>query len=172
MGELVISHNMAVEAAPAAEELFAYYREAKCAGRLALNVKADGIQELLVPLVEKYEISDYFLFDMSVPEAVVNRDLSLNYYTRQSDVEHECILYDKADGVWMDSFYDGIWLTSEEIEKHLMNGKKVCLVSPELHGKDEKAFWAWLKNSALHQNAQIALCTDKPVGARGYFYGE
>ena len=172
MGRLVISHNVADEAAPLAEELFAWYREADRAGQLALNVKADGIQTLLVPLLEKYGLDDYFLFDMSVPEAVVNRGMSLRYYTRQSDVEHACVLYDRACGVWMDSFYSDVWLTEREIEKHLANGKRVCLVSPELHGKDEEAFWALIKRGALCQSAQIALCTDKPVEAREYFYGE
>lgn len=171
-GELVLSHDVPDESALPAEKLFSYYAENGCGGQLALNVKADGIQRLLMPLLERYGISSYFLFDMSVPEMVVDRELSLKYYSRQSDVEHECVLYDKADGVWMDSFYCDTWLTAEEIGKHLMNGKRVCLVSPELHGRPYRPFWDMIKQNGLGMSDQIELCTDRPDEAREYFYGE
>ena len=171
-GALVISHNAADEGSPMAEELFAEYRASGCAAALALNVKADGIQPLLMPLLKGYAIEDYFLFDMSVPEMVVNEAKDLVYYTRHSDIEHECVLYARAAGVWMDSFYSDTWLTAEAIQKHLDAGKRVCLVSPELHGRPYHAFWQMIKQNGFDRSNRVALCTDKPLEAREYFYGE
>lgn len=171
-GKLVISHNAAEENSPLAEELFSIYKASGCDATLALNVKADGIQPLLTPLLEKYAIQNYFLFDMSVPEMVVNAENDLTFYTRHSDIERECVLYEKSVGVWMDSFYSDAWLTAEAIQKHLAAGKRVCLVSPELHGRPYQPFWKMFKDSHLEQCEYVSLCTDKPIEARGYFYGK
>lgn len=171
-GRLVISHNVADKDAPLAEDLFQAYREAGGAVTLALNVKADGIQPLLEPLLEKYGIREYFLFDMSVPELIVNEARGLRYYTRHSDVEESCVMYDRASGVWMDSFYDENWLRTDLIAAHLRAEKEVCIVSPELHGKAYQETWKMLKESGLTGTDALLLCTDCPDEAREYFYGK
>lgn len=170
-GELVISHDIATETAVSLDCVLQIYKELHGTGTLALNVKADGIQKLLINLLEKYQISNYFLFDMSVPELVVNKEMELRYYTRHSDVEAECVLYESADGVWMDSFYNETWLTKERIEEHLKKGKSVCIVSPELHKKEHNEVWDMLKQSGLYQYPELKLCTDYPDKAKEYFYG-
>ena len=53
-----------------------------------------------------------------------------------------------------------------------MNGKRVCLVSPELHGRPYRPFWDMIKQNGLGMSDQIELCTDRPDEAREYFYGE
>lgn len=170
MGRLVISHNVADESSPLAEVLFRHCQARMVDSVLALNVKADGIQPLLIPLLEKYGISNYFLFDMSVPEMVVYHEKAMPYYTRQSDIEKECVLYETAAGVWMDSFYNDTWLTAAEIDKHLSNQKRVCLISPELHGKPYQNLWKMLQRNGFSKFRQIALCTDNPVLAKEYFH--
>lgn len=171
-GELVISHNIADENSPMLEKLLAHYNDIECKEVLALNVKADGIQGELIKLLDKYDIHNYFLFDMSVPEMVVNREKKLNYYTRHSDIENVCVLYDDAIGVWMDSFYNFEWLNTELIKTHLQNGKMVCLVSPELHGKEPYEMWNMLKTSGLYLDESLQICTDRVEKCRDYFYGE
>lgn len=171
-GKLVISHNVAEDSSPLVETLFSAYRASGCNAALALNVKADGIQPLLMPLLEKYSVKNYFLFDMSVPEMVVNLEKNLVYYTRHSDIEHECVLYEKAAGVWMDSFYSDAWLTAAAIQKHLDADKRVCLVSPELHDRPYRTFWHMLRENEFNQHKGITLCTDKPIEAREYFDGK
>lgn len=169
-GKLVISHNIADAQAICVDELLRYYTDI-CAGEpLALNVKADGIQGLLRELLDKYKILNYYLFDMSVPEQVVNHDMNLNYYTRHSDVENTCVLYEDAMGVWLDSFYDDHWLTADIIKAHMRAGKKVCVVSPELHGKEYRTTWKMIKQNQFEQSELMQLCTDKPDEARRYFY--
>lgn len=169
-GKLVVSHNIADDHSLDAEELFRRYVELDCHATLAFNVKADGIQGLLTEFLNKYKISNYFLFDMSVPEQVVNHDMNLNYYTRHSDVENTCVLYEGAKGVWLDSFYDDHWLTADIIRAHMSAGKKVCVVSPELHGKEYLTTWKMIKENQFEQSELMQLCTDKPDEARRFFY--
>ncbi len=107
------------------------------------------------------------MFDMSVPEMVVYKRETMAYYTRHSDIENQCVLYRDALGVWIDSFYCEKWLKEEVIEGHIINGKKVCVVSPEIHGYDENNMWSML-NHCEHKN-DIMLCTDKPREAEEYF---
>lgn len=168
-GKLVISHNIATRNCFEAEEIFSYYAELHCSSTLALNVKADGIQELVMEQLSKYGIENYFLFDMSVPEMVVNAEKHLNYYTRHSDIEERCVLYENAKGVWVDCFDDYSWLKEEVIEEHLADGKEVCVVSPELHGQDYHPVWKILKESKVYQSSCFKLCTDIPDRAVEYF---
>ena len=170
-GKLVISHDIADSQSADVEALFKYYYESHSDVTLALNVKADGIQKLLIPLLEKYHITNYFLFDMSIPEYVVNVRLGLNSFTRYSDIECECVMYDKAIGIWMDSFYQDDWLAVDDIERHMSNKKKVCIVSPELHSKTKESVWSMLKNNLTFLVDEVYLCTDVPEAAEEYFYG-
>ena len=168
-GKLVISHNIATERCIETETVFSYYARQQCDSTLALNVKADGIQELVREELSKYEIENYFLFDMSVPEMVVNAEKHLNYYTRHSDIEENCVMYEDARGVWVDSFWDYAWLKPAVIERHLEAGKDVCIVSPELHGKDYNPIWKMLKDSKIYQSDYLKLCTDIPDLAAIFF---
>ena len=64
----------------------------------------------------------------------------LPFFTRHSDVEPAPALYDAADGVWLDDF-DGGFIAEQRIAAHLAAGKRVAVVSPELHGRDHDAAW-------------------------------
>ena len=168
-GKLVISHNIADELSANLEELFAYYADNSCSSVLALNVKADGIQNLLNELLLKYDIKNYFLFDMSVPEMVVNRKMNLNYYSRKSDVENETVMFDDAIGVWVDRFYDD-FLDIEYIKKVISLKKKVSIVSPELHCFSYIEAWRKIRDE-IGKSEYIQLCTDKPEEAEEFFHG-
>lgn len=169
-GKLVISHDVANDTSPLTEEMFKMYRDLGLNVQLALNVKADGIQKMLGELLEHYQIKNYFLFDMSVPELVVNDARGLYYYTRNSDIESDCVMYQRASGVWVDYFYDDLWLNEQVLAKHINQKKKVCIVSPELHGKNYKQLWKLLKDTGLYENELVTLCSDRPMEAREYFY--
>lgn len=168
-GKLVISHNIADENSPMVEDVFKYYAENELNVPLALNIKADGLQELIKNLVEQYGITNYFLFDMSIPELVVNEKMKLNFFTRNSDIEKECVMYEQAMGVWMDSFYKEDWIRISCIQEHLYNGKKVCMISPEIHRMKEGKLWEMLLTEGLHMNPNVMLCTDKGKEAERFF---
>ena len=164
-GRLVISHDPAPASARAWSDLVDLF-----AGQglpLAVNVKADGLSALLAEAFAGREI-DWFAFDMSGPETVRYARAGLPYFTRHSDVEPEPVLYDQARGVWLDAFNDHGWMTVDVIRRHLDAGKRVCLVSPDLHGRPEEAFWGTISDLARETDA-LMLCTDLPLKAREYF---
>lgn len=168
-GKLVISHDIADETSAAFETLITTLGEAINDHYIAINVKADGLQEKLKNLLLKYHITKYFVFDMSVPEMVQYKKYEMNYFTRHSDIERECVLYEDACGVWLDSFYTKGWLTLDIMEKHLNNGKRIGIISPEIHGFEKEHLWGVIKDSGLNNNPELLLCTDKPGEARRYF---
>lgn len=168
LGELVISHNIADAGCQKAKEVFEWLAEYQNRFCFAINIKADGMNNLLAELLEKHEITNYFTFDMSVPQMVEYADMGLTYFTRQSDVEPEPIMYEGAAGVWIDGFRDTDWITEDLIRKHIENGKTICLVSPELHQREYRDFWNRLKSFNLNWKA-VLLCTDKPAEASEFF---
>ena len=139
-GELVISHNIADESCQKAEEVFCWLAEHEDRYCFAINIKADGLTNLLAGLLEKYHITNYFTFDMSVPQMVEYADMGLTYFTRQSEVEPDPIMYDKAAGVWIDGFWGTDWITEALLQRHIAAGKRICLVSPELHDREYRPF--------------------------------
>lgn len=167
-GKLVISHNPADGTCPMAEEVFKLMRDHQDQYCFAVNIKADGLKEMLGGLLLKYQIDNYFTFDMSVPQMLEYRAKGIRYYTRQSEYEREPVLYHEAAGVWVDAFEDDEWITEELIQKHLENGKTVCIVSPDLHKKDNLEFWKRFISYELNWK-KIMLCTDNPDDAKEYF---
>ena len=133
MGRMVISHNIADSSSPDAESVFAElarYGDKYC---FAINIKADGLKALLMELLGKYGINNYFTFDMSVPQMIEYSEMNIRFFTRQSEYEKNPVMYDQAAGVWIDAFFDDSWITEKLLQDHLTNGKKVCIVSPDLH---------------------------------------
>ncbi|MBI5770164.1 MAG: phosphodiesterase [Verrucomicrobia bacterium] len=168
-GKLVISHDPATTGALPAEAVLALLAQANPALPLAMNIKADGLQHLVRAALDAAGIANYFLFDMSVPDAVQSLKAGLRIYTRQSDVEPAPVLYAEAAGVWMDALRDDTWLTAERILTQVERGKEVCLVSPELHRRPHEGFWRLLANTGVARDTRVTLCTDLPVDARAFF---
>lgn len=169
---MVISHNIANASSQDAEEVFRWMNEFSDRYTFAINIKADGLKDFLESNIKKYEISNYFLFDMSVPQMVEFREMGLRYFTRQSEIEPVPCMYDDSAGVWIDGFWSVDWVTEELLKKHIKAGKEVCIVSPDLHGKEDyKDFWIRLKSFDL-DFSKVLLCTDHPDEAREYFYGK
>lgn len=172
MGRMVISHNIATAQSQDAEEVFKWLHEFHDEFCFAVNIKADGLKDILKEYIEKYSISNYFLFDMSIPQMVEFREMGFRFFTRQSEVEPNPTMYKDASGVWIDGFWRTDWITKELLDGHISNGKEVCLVSPDLHGnEDYKAFWQQLADNEIDLN-KVILCTDHPEEAREFFNGK
>jgi glycerophosphoryl diester phosphodiesterase len=167
-GAVVVAHDPPGPLAPEGRALLALHRQARPDSCLALNAKADGLAPLLRSLIDEFAVADYFCFDMSVPETLAYRRSGLRYFTRESEFEPQPALYAEADGVWMDMF-ESDWIRAEHIERHLRSGKRVALVSPELHRRPPEGFWAALKASGLGADDRLMLCTDRPDRARDFF---
>jgi len=173
-GELVISHDMPNVKAKDLVRLDDFFKAYKSFNNelvLALNIKSDELQENLELELKKYEIKNYFLFDMSIPDSIKYLNKGLNVFFRQSEYEKEVPLYNKIKGIWLDCF-DSIWYDIELINNHIKNGKTVCLVSEELHGRPYKPFWELIKNWKLNLNNKLISCTDYPELAYKFFENE
>ena len=168
-GKLVISHNVADRNCLDAEEFFRLYEGTT--NTLAINIKADGLQELLRDLLLKYKIDNYFCFDMSVPDTLLYPENNLKFFVRESEYETINCLYEKADGVWVDGFQDDAWITKRLIKDHRERGKKVCIVSSDLHKRDYSMLWEEISDNEILDDNGIILCTDYPDKAKEYFYG-
>ena len=167
-GRLVISHDIANENSPALDDVLKILSSADDKFCFAINIKADGLIDLLKNSLEKYFLENYFVFDMSIPQTLNYRDAKFKFFTRQSEFEPVPTLYDDADGVWIDSFKSE-WISVELIKKHLSAGKKVCVVSSELHSRDPQGLWTLLKPI---KNLDWYLCTALPLEAEKFFKGE
>ncbi len=170
-GRLVISHDMPNETAISVESFFGMYRRYNKNLPLALNIKADGMQAELLRLLAAYDIENYFVFDMAVPDGLIYCRDQFKVYTRQSEYEPVPPFYNLAQGVWLDEF-NGHWLTNEIIENHLSNDKQLCIVSPDLHKRDYRKEWEHYKRieSQIGKD-KLMLCTDFPDQAREFFNG-
>ena len=162
-GELVVSHDPPARGALPLAAVVERHVAAGCPGVLAVNVKADGLEQLLRPALEP--VGRWFGFDMSVPDARRYAHDGLPFFTRHSDLEGEPALYDAAQGVWLDDFAGG-FVAEDRIAAHLAAGKRVAVVSPELHGRDHLAAWAQWRAWDVWDSADVLLCTDHPGTAR------
>ena len=170
-GTLVISHYVAEKGCQPTEEVFRWLAEHQDKRCFAINIKADGLGELLLDQLKSDRITNYFTFDMSVPQMIEYRDLGITYFTRQSEVEPEPILYQEAAGVWVDGFFGESWIIPALLQKHIDCGKRVCVISPELHGRAYLDFWDRLKAFPI-DFSKLLLCTDHPDEAGRIFEGQ
>ena len=167
-GTLVVSHDPPASGAISAEILFEIHQGIDSDLPLALNIKSDGLQKLLSPLLERFSIGNYFVFDMSIPDALGWLQAGVPVFTRQSEYEPQPAFLNQAAGIWLDGFH-GEWWNLDLIRGHLELNKQVCLVSPELHGRDPEACWDRLAKSEFLADPRFLLCTDYPEKAREFF---
>ncbi|WP_424360153.1 hypothetical protein [Methylocystis parvus] len=170
-GVLVVSHDppRRRSAPMTAEALFELYLRMGAPGWLALNVKADGLASQIGSLLARYAIDAAFVFDMSAPDMRAYLAMDIPVFTRRSDAEPVPTYYGKCAGVWMDCF--GIAHSPADWSRQaLSDGKRVALVSPELHGRPHLAAWAeWREALHPHSEANVMICTDYPEEAAAFF---
>jgi hypothetical protein len=168
-GKLVISHDIANDECMTFENFLAIYKSYNHELPLALNIKEDGLCEELEDILDIFKISNYFVFDMSIPDTIGYMVKKLNFYSRQSEYEIVPAFYDKADGVWMDEFHEH-WIEKRNIIEHIEKSKKICIVSPELHGRNFLREWEEYRDIERELNSfNLMICTDHPTRAKEFF---
>lgn len=165
-GDLVISHDISNKSNLRFNSILELFKNSNLL--LALNVKADGLQNLLMQSINQHKISNYFVFDMSIPDTNLYINMGFNVFCRQSEFEPHVPFYDEIKGIWLDAFKK-TWYNSDLVYNHLHKGKKVCIVSDELHKRDHLYQWQILKSWSFIENDNLILCTDYPEEARKYF---
>jgi glycerophosphoryl diester phosphodiesterase len=167
-GELVVSHDPPRAGALRFADAVAAYVEQGTPGCLAVNVKADGLDEALAAALAGVPAERWFAFDMSVPDTLRYAREGLPFFTRHSEVEPGPALYAEAAGVWLDDFAGG-FISRERIAAHLAAGKRVAIVSPELHRRDHLSAWGQWRDWDVWGSPDVLLCTDHPTPAQEVF---
>ncbi|MCC2624728.1 MAG: hypothetical protein K0R14_601 [Burkholderiales bacterium] len=167
-GELVISHDLPKMPTKISFDSFLnLYSESREKPLLALNIKSDGLQKILMAKLAKYAVTNYFVFDMSIPDTLGYMKLNMPYAARLSEYETELGLAESSPYIWLDAFVSE-WYDIDLISQLLEDSKTVIVVSPELHKRQHKTLWNELK--LVEKSANLYLCTDLIDEAMGELY--
>ena len=133
---------------------------------LILNVKEEGLEEMIINLLEKFNINNYFFLDQSFPFLMkYSRKKNKHLATRFSDYENIkniVNLKNKVQWVWID-YFDKFSLNDKNINLVKKLNFKYCLVSPELHGENKILKIREVKEILNDFNfVPDAVCTKKP----------
>lgn len=170
-GQLVISHDIPSSESVSFEDFLKLFISYDHRLPLALNIKSDGLAKNINEFLKFYKIENYFCFDMSIPDTLNYLEEGMNFFMRRSEYEVDNELYFRAKGIWLDSFHLNS-LDYKNVVKYLELGKKVCIVSPELHRRNESEMWKDIKSLSkeYYSSDQLMLCTDKIEKVVEYFY--
>lgn len=166
-GRIVISHDVPVgQLQSFSDFLSEYTKHAVGHLPLALNIKADGLAGMVKEVLEGYPGLDAFVFDMAVPDMRAYLECGIPVFTRMSEVETTPCWLEQSAGIWLDSF-GPTWFERGLVADLLATGKRICVVSSELHRRDPETLWDMLAEFSTAQN--LLLCTDLPEQAKAFF---
>jgi len=110
-------------------------------GTLILNVKEEGLEEPILRLMEKYSINDFFFLDQSFPflkkTASIGEKRCAVRVSEYEDIKTAFSLAGQINWVWVDCF-NVFPLTNQDATQLKNAGFKLCFVSPELQGRNNK----------------------------------
>jgi hypothetical protein len=170
LGRLVISHDVPRGDEQPFEQFLDDYVAAGRRGTLALNMKADGLADDVQAACAARSITDFFCFDMSIPDARTYVQRGMPVFARVSELEPVTAFTALCGGIWLDAF-ESCWFDIAEIRSWLTAGRDVCIVSPELHGRDPVDMWSrlgmmsdarGLQDAPSTSRGRLMLCTDFP----------
>lgn len=171
LGTLVVSHDPPTgKSHMTFDALLQTYVREGAQSMLALNIKSDGLQVSVREMLQAYSVDNYFVFDMSIPDTLGYVRSGMNWAVRLSEYEDGGRLLDGAPFIWLDAF-ERDWYTEAELSAWLGMGKKVCIVSPELHNRNHENVWQMLERVPRDFSGNLYLCTDLVDLAREAFYG-
>lgn len=127
--------------------------------KVALNIKEDGLLQALLDFQAAIIDSGSFVFDGSIPEMLIYKKAGIPHALRLSEYEREPAW--ESGILWIDGFEDDWWLKDSPIKQHFI-GKKVIIVSPEIHGRDPADTWNFILENWQNPNYEISICTDLP----------
>ncbi len=117
------------------EDWLSHYNHTFC----ILNIKEEGIEQEVVEMMESKGISDYFLLDVTFPfmmklaqKKIHKQAVRLSKY---ESIQTVLAMKSLVEWVWIDLFEDELPLNQAEVHTLKDAGFRLCLVSPELHGR-------------------------------------
>jgi len=168
-GKIIISHDMPKGDEITFEEILQIMNSRNLP--LALNIKADGMADAVHELLVKYNHSNYFTFDMSIPDMVFQLKRGMRVFTGLSDILPTPVLLDKCAGVWLDCFNND-WYGADTIDDLIAGGKSVCAVSADLHQRETGRQWEIINSCKSINSENLFLCTDYPEKALEFFHAK
>jgi len=167
--KLVVSHDIPIGCEINLSTVLDYYSLNKFESYLALNIKSDGLHQNILQYIKEYNLKNYFVFDMSIPDTILYLNMGIKTYIRESEYENYPLLVSKSSGIWLDQMLENSYSQNWLIEK-INLCSNLCFVSPELHKREYLSFWHALKSAKLFNNVnKIMICTDHPEQARIFF---
>lgn len=107
---------------------------------LILNTKEEGLEERIKTLILRRRVADYFYLDLSFPFLVKLMNMGEKRiavrFSEYESVETCLSLTGKVDWVWVDCFTR--FPMDQECYHKLSRYFKICLVSPELVGRESE----------------------------------
>ena len=161
-GERLIIHHDPFVNGEDFRDWIAAYRH----GTLILNVKEEGLESRLIELMRSHGIEDYFFLDQSFPFLIKwakqgERRCAVRVSEYES-IETALTLAGKVDWVWVDCFTQ-FPLSAEDASRLKQAGFKLCLVSPELQGRDAASEIPLMSAILAERNITVdAVCTKRP----------
>ena len=161
-GEQLIIHHDPFARGESFDDWIAAYRH----GTLILNVKEEGLESRLIALMRSHGIEDYFFLDQSFPFLVKWAKMGEHRCAvRVSEfeaIDTALALAGKVDWVWIDCF-SRFPLSHEDALQLKNSGFKLCLVSPELQGRNVETEIPLLASLLMERDIQAdAICTKRP----------
>jgi hypothetical protein len=159
--QLIIHHDPMVSG-----EGFEHWLAAYNHGTLILNVKEEGLEERLLSLMQTKGITDFFFLDQSFPFLVKwSKAGERRCAVRLSEFESIDTVLNmagKVDWVWVDCFTR--FPLDRDSSLRLVNaGFKLCIVSPELQGRDANSeIPSLIRLLQQHNISANAVCTKRP----------
>lgn len=168
--EIVISHDAPLQTKNFyLDELLDFYLKERCPGKIALNVKSDGLIKFILKILKNksLDIKDFFFFDMSIPDQYLYMKSGLPFYERLSEFEKLPLMFKESSGLWVDDFGNN----TNQIEQCIdyINQKETCIVSPELHKRKKDTIWEKIRLNSIHKSKNFLICTDAPIEAYNFF---
>lgn len=130
-GELILAHDPFVPGEKFEDWIKGYHHKT-----LILNVKEDGLENVIIDLLKKKGISNYFFLDQPFPTLRKSVLAGYSVAVRLSEYEQPIISAGMdIKWAWLDSF-DGKWNYLQTYSSWLIDSKlDLCIVSPELQGR-------------------------------------
>lgn len=170
-GYLVISHDPPSGHPLPLVELLELHRAIGPDLPLAINVKSCGLASMLAETLTPFAPKDVFFFDLAVPDYHSYFALSLPALARLSEYETIPVFKGQTAGLWIDCF-ESDWIGSSDVSRALTTHPRVCLVSPELHGRPYLGVWERYRSMPCADASRLYLCTDYPQEAAEFFERE
>ncbi len=147
-------------------EIFADWLQAYRHGTLILNVKEEGLEEDLLTLMSAHGIEDFFFLDQSFPFLIkwaqrIEGRCAVRISEYES-IETALSLAGKVNWVWVDCF-STLPIDSTQAQQLKDAGFRLCMVSPELQGRDAQIEIARFHRLINKRNIiPTAVCTKHP----------